>query len=56
MNISHHYIEYSPFRLRVLSMFSTFDSVLKLTISPHAEGAETDPCQGTPTMAHFQTA
>ena len=27
-------------------VFSTFDSMLKLTISPQAEHAETDPCQG----------
>ena len=42
-----------PCRLRTLSIFSTFD-MLKLTISPQAKRAETDPRQGTPTRAHLQ--
>ena len=36
------------------NMFSTFDNMLKPTISPQAKRAETDPRQGTPTRAHFQ--
>ena len=43
-----------PCRLRMLSIFSTFDNMLKLTISPQARRAETDPHQGTPTRAHLQ--
>ena len=39
-----------PCRLRMLSIFSTFDNMLKLIKSPQAMRAETDPCQGTPTM------
>ena len=35
-------------------IFSTFDNMLKLTTSPLARRAETDPRHGTPTMAHFQ--
>ena len=42
-----------PCRHRMLSIFSTFD-MLKLTISPQAKRAETDPRQGTPTRAHLQ--
>ena len=41
-----------PCRLRMLSILSTFDSMLKLTISSQAKRAETDPRQGTPTRAH----
>ena len=36
-----------PCRLRTLSIFSTFDNMLKLTVSPQAKRAETDPRQGT---------
>ena len=43
-----------PCRLRMLSIFRTFDNALKLTISPQAKRAETDPRQGTPTRAHLQ--
>ena len=43
-----------PCRLRMLSIFSTFDIMLKLTISPQAKRAESDPHQGTPTRAHLQ--
>ena len=43
-----------PCRLRMLSIFSTFDNMLKLTMSPQAKRAETDPRQGTPTRAHLQ--
>ena len=43
-----------PCRLRMLSIFSTFDNKLKLTVSPQAERAETAPRQGTPTRAHVQ--
>ena len=38
-----------PCRLRVLGIFGTSDSVLKLTRSPQAKRAESDPRQGTPT-------
>ena len=31
-----------------------FDNMLKMTTSPQAKRAETDPCQGTPARAHFQ--
>ena len=35
-----------PCRLRMLSIFSTFENMLKLTISPQAKRAETDlPCE-----------
>ena len=34
--------------------YSTVDNMLKLTISPQAKRAETDPCQGTPRRAHLQ--
>ena len=43
-----------PCHLRMLGIFSTFDNMLKLTISPQAKRAETDPRQGTPTRAHLQ--
>ena len=43
-----------PCRLRMLSVFGMFDDMLRLTISPQATRAETDPRQGTPTRAHFQ--
>ena len=43
-----------PFRLRTLSIFGTFNNMLKLPTSPQAKRAETDPRQGTPTRAHFQ--
>ena len=38
----------------MLSILSTFDNMLKLTISPQARRAETDPRQCTPTRAHLQ--
>ena len=34
--------------------FSIFAHMLKLTISPQAKRAETNPRHGTPTMSHFQ--
>ena len=34
--------------------FQHFDDMLKLTISPQAKRAETDPRHGTPMMAHFR--
>ena len=43
-----------PCHLRMLSIFSTFDNMLKLTVSPQAKRAETDPGRGTPTRAHLQ--
>ena len=43
-----------PCRLRMLGIFRTVDNMLKLTISPQAKRAETDPRQGTPTRAHLQ--
>ena len=43
-----------PCRRRVLSIFGTFDDMLKLTRSPQARLAETDPHQGTPTRAGLQ--
>ena len=43
-----------PCRLRTPSVFSTFDNMLKPTVSPQAKRAETDCRQGTPTRAHFQ--
>ena len=43
-----------PCCLGMLSIFSTFDNILKLTISPQAKRAETDPRQGTPMRAHLQ--
>ena len=43
-----------PCRLKMLSIFSTFDNMLKLTISPQAKCAETDPRQGTPARARFE--
>ena len=38
----------------MLSLFSTFENVSNLTLSPQAKRAETDPGQGTPTRANFQ--
>ena len=38
----------------MFSIVSTFDSMLKLTISPQSKRAETDPRQGIPTRAHLQ--
>ena len=43
-----------PCRLRMLSIFSTFDNMLKVTISPQAKPAETDPRQDTPMRARLQ--
>ena len=43
-----------PCRLRMLSMFRTFDNMLKLTVSPQARRAGPDPRHGTPKMAPFQ--
>ena len=43
-----------PRRLRLLSIFGTFDNMLKLSISPQAKRAESDPRLDTPTVAHFQ--
>ena len=43
-----------PCRLRMHSIFGTFDNMSKLSISPQAKRAETDPRQGTPTRAHMQ--
>ena len=43
-----------PCRLRMLSIFSTFDNMLKMTTSPQAKRAETDPRQGSPRRAHLQ--
>ena len=43
-----------PRCLRTLSTFSTFDNMLKLTISLQAKRAEADPRQGTPPRAHLQ--
>ena len=40
------------FKSSTLSIFSTFDNMLKLTMSPQARRAETDPCQSTPTVGH----
>ena len=39
----------------MLSLLSNFDNMLKLTTSPQAKRAETDPRQGTPTRARLQT-
>ena len=43
-----------PCSLKMLSMFNTFDYMLKLTISPQAKRVETDNRQGTPTRVHLQ--
>ena len=45
-----------PCRLRMLSIFGPSDNILKLTISPQAKRAETDPppghtYEGAPTTA-----
>ena len=43
-----------PWRLRRLSLFSTLSTMLLTNKSTRAKHAETDPCHGTPTTAHFQ--
>ena len=39
-----------PWYLRRISPFSTFDNMMKLTMSPQAKRAEADHHQGTPTV------
>ena len=50
----HQAIVGVPWGLRRLSLFSTCWNMCLTNKSPQAKHAETDPCHGTPAMAHFQ--